>query len=182
MISQAIVARYASALVDVVTGPQGMDAAPVSQQLRAFEGLLTGSAELKNVLASPAVAAARKRAVVRQLADRLGVAKIVRNFLLVLTDHRRLPGLAQVVDSFEIQLDERLGFVRAELRSARELDERQKAELVDGLSRFTGKKVRARFAVEADLIGGVVAHIGSTLYDGSVRGQLDSLARRLAAE
>jgi F-type H+-transporting ATPase subunit delta len=182
MISQALVSRYASALVDVVTGPKGMDAAPVSQQLRAFEGLLSGSAELRNVLASPAVAASRKRAVVRQLADRLGVAKIVRNFLLVLTDHRRLPGLAQVVDSFEIQLDERLGFVRAELRTARELDERQKTELVDGLSRFTGKKVRARFAVEADLIGGVVAHIGSTLYDGSVRGELESLARRLAAE
>jgi F-type H+-transporting ATPase subunit delta len=182
MISESIVSRYASALVDVVTGPKGMDAAPVSQQLRAFEGLLSGSAELKNVLASPAVAAARKRAVVRQLADRLGVAKIVRNFLLVLTDHRRLPGLAQVIDSFEIQLDERMGFVRAELRSARELDERHKAALVDGLSRFTGKKVRARFAVEADLIGGVVAHIGSTLYDGSVRGQLDILARRLAAE
>jgi F-type H+-transporting ATPase subunit delta len=182
MISQAIVSRYASALVDVVTGPNGMDAAPVAQQLRAFESLLSGSAELKNVLASPAVAAARKRAVVRQLADRLGAAKIVRNFLLVLTDHRRLPGLTQVIDSFEIQLDARLGFVRAELRTARELDERQKSALVDGLSRFTGKKVRARFAVDAGLIGGVVAHIGSTLYDGSVRGQLDSLARRLAAE
>ncbi len=182
MISQAIATRYASALVDVVTGPKGTDAAPVPEQLRAFEALLTGSADLKNVLASPAVAAARKRAVVRQLADRLGVSNIVRNFLLVFTDHRRLPGLAQVIDSFEIQLDERLGFVRAELRTARELDERQKAALVDGLSRFTGKKIRARFAVEADLIGGVVAHIGSTLYDGSVRGELDSLARRLAAE
>jgi F-type H+-transporting ATPase subunit delta len=159
-----------------------MDAAQVSQQLRAFEALLAGSAELRNVLVSPAVSPARKRAVVRQLSDRLGVAKIVRNFLLVLTDHRRLPGLSQLIDSFEVQLDERLGFVRAELRTARELDERQKTALVDGLSRFTGKKVRARFAVEAGLIGGVVAHVGSTLYDGSVRGQLASLARRLSAE
>jgi len=99
-----------------------------------------------------------------------------------LTDHRRLAALAQVIDSFEIQLDERLGFVRASLLTARELDEHQKTALVDGLSRFTGKKVRARFAVETDLIGGVVAHIGSTLYDGSVRGQLNSLARRLASE
>jgi F-type H+-transporting ATPase subunit delta len=182
MISQALITRYASALVAVVTGPKGMDAALAGQQLRGFEALLEESADLRNVLASPAVSAARKRTVVRQLADRLAVAPIVRNFLLVLTDHRRLPGLAQVIDSFEIQLDEHLGFVRAELRTARELDERQKAALVDGLSRFTGKKVRARFAVETGLIGGVVAHIGSTLYDGSVRGQLDSLARRLAAE
>lgn len=182
MISQAVVSRYASALVDVVTGPNGMEAGQASQQLRAFADLLARSAELRNVLASPAVAAARKRVVVRQLADRLGAAKIVRNFLLVLTDHRRLAGLPQVVDSFEIQLDERLGFVRAELLTARDLDEPLKAALVDGLSRFTGKKVRARFTVQPGLIGGVVAHIGSTSYDGSVRGQLSSLARRLAAE
>ena len=182
MISQAIVNRYASALVDVVTGPKGMDAPQASQHLRAFEGLMAESAELRNVLSSPAVAPARKRAVVKDLAGRLGVAGIVRNFLLVLTDHRRLAALAQVIDSFEILLDERLGFVRASLLTARELDERQKTALVDGLSRFTGKKVRARFAVETDLIGGVVAHIGSTLYDGSVRGQLNSLARRLATE
>ena len=182
MISQAIVTRYASALVDVITGAKGMDASQASQQLRAFEGLMTESAELRNVLSSPAVAPARKRAVVKDLADRLGVARIVRNFLLVLTDHRRLAALAPVIESFEVQLDERLGFVRANLLTARELDDRQKAALVNGLSRFTGKKVRARFSVQADLIGGVVAHIGSTLYDGSVRGQLDSLARRLTSE
>ena len=182
MISQAIVSRYATALVEVITGPKGIDAAQASQQLRGFEALLAGSVQLRNVLTSPAVAPGRKRAVVKQLAERLGVALIVRNFLLVLTDHRRLTALAQVIDSFEILLDERLGFVRASLLTARELDERQKTALVDGLSRFTGKKVRAHFAVQPDLIGGVVAHIGSTLYDGSVRGQLNSLARRLAAE
>ena len=182
MISQAIVTRYANALVDVVTGPHGMDAAQASQQLRSFAGLLAESAELRNVLSSPAVAPTRKRAVVRDLAARLEVAGIIRNFLLVLTDHRRLTALAQVIDSFEVQLDERLGFVRANLLTSRELEERQKAALVDGLSRFTGKKVRARFTVDAGLIGGVVAHIGSTLYDGSVRGQLNTLARRLAAE
>jgi F-type H+-transporting ATPase subunit delta len=182
MISSTIADRYASALVDVATGPSGMDAAQVTQQLRAFEALLTGSAELRNALGSPAVSPPRKRAVVRQLADRLGLAKIVRNFLMVLTDHRRLVALSQVIDAFEIHLDERLGFIRAELRSAREMEEPQKAALADGLSRLTGKKVRARFAVEPELIGGVVARVGSTVYDGSVRGQLDTLARRLAAE
>jgi len=182
MISQAIVSRYATALVEVITGPKGIDAAQASQQLRGFEALLAGSAPLRNVLASPAVAPGRKRAVVKQLAERLGVAQIIRNFLLVLSDHRRLAALPQVIDSYEILHDERLGFVRASLLTARELDERQRTALVDGLSRFTGKKVRAHFAVQADLIGGVVAHIGSTLYDGSVRGQLNSLARRLAAE
>jgi F-type H+-transporting ATPase subunit delta len=182
MISSTIVARYASALVDVLTGPAGMDAAEANQQLRAFAAVLAGSAELRNALTSPAVSPARKRAVVRRLADQLGLAKMVRNFLLVLSDHRRLAALAQMIDTFEILLDERLGFVRAELRSARELDERQKTALAGELSHLTGKKVRPRFAVEPELIGGVIARIGSRVYDGSVRGQLDSLARRLAAE
>ncbi|MCU1273610.1 MAG: synthase delta subunit [Bryobacterales bacterium] len=182
MISAAIVSRYASALADVVTGPSGMDAAQATQQLREFEALLVESAELRNALVSPAVAPARKRAVVGKLADKLGVAKIVRNFLLVLIDHRRLTALAQIIDAFEVQLDARLGFIRAELHSARELDEPQKAALSEELSRLTGKKVRARFAVEPELIGGVLVRIGSTIYDGSVRGQLDTLGRRLAAE
>ena len=182
MISAATVSRYASAFVEVITGPKGMDAAQATQQLRAFEAVLAGSLELRLALASPAVAAARKRSVVSKLAERLGLAQIVRNFLMVLTDHRRLAALSQVIDAFEVHLDERLGFIRAELRTARELDARQKDALVDRLSKFAGKKIRARFAVDPDLIGGVIAHIGSTLYDGSVRGQLDSLARRLAAE
>jgi F-type H+-transporting ATPase subunit delta len=182
MTSSAIVSRYASALADVVTGPAGMDTAQVVQQLRSFEALLAGSVTLQNALASPAVAAGRKRAVVRKLADQLGLSKIARNFLLVLTDHRRLGALTPVIDAFEIQLDERLGFVRAEISSARGLEERQKAGLAERLSRLTGKKVRARYAVEPELIGGLVARIGSTVYDGSVRGQLNALGRKLAAE
>ena len=182
MISSTIVSRYASALVDVVTGPAGMDAAQAAGQLRAFEAVLAASAELRHALESPAVAPSRKRVVVKRLAEQLGVAGVVRNFLLVLCDHRRLAGLAQFIDSFEVLVDERLGFIRAELRSPRELDERQKAALAQDLSRLTGKKVRARFAVAPELIGGVVARIGSTVYDGSVRGQLDTLGRKLAAE
>jgi F-type H+-transporting ATPase subunit delta len=182
MTSSAIVSRYASALADVVTGPSGMDTAQVVEQLRSFEALLAGSLALQNALSSPAVAASRKRAIMRKLADRLGLAKIARNFLLVLTDHRRLAALAPMIDAFEIQLDERLGFVRAEISSARDLEERQKSGLAERLSRLTGKKVRARYAVEPELIGGVVARIGSTVYDGSVRGQLNTLGRKLATE
>jgi F-type H+-transporting ATPase subunit delta len=182
MTSSVIVSRYASALADVVTGPSGMDTAQVVTQLRSFEVLLSGSVALQNALATPAVAAARKRAVVRKLADRLGLDKIARNFLLVLTDHSHLGALTRLIDAFEIQLDERLGFVRAEISSARDLEERQKTGLAEHLSRLTGKKVRARYAVDPELIGGVVARIGSTVYDGSVRGQLNTLGRKLATE
>jgi F-type H+-transporting ATPase subunit delta len=182
MISSAIVGRYANALADVITGASGMDAAQAVRDLRGFEALLESSVELRHALASPAVPPGRKRAVVSRLAQTMTLSKIVRNFLLVITDHRRAAAFSQIIDAFEIILDERLGFIRAELRSARELDERQRTKLTDELSRLTGKKVRAKFEVDPDLIGGLVARIGSTVYDGSVKGQLETLGRRLAAE
>ncbi len=183
MISSAIASRYAGALVDVVTAPAThLEPAEAVGQLRAFSGALESSTELRHVLASPAVSPARKRTVVRRLADRLELAAIVRNFLLVLVDHRRSAALAEIIDSFELLLDERLGFARAEVQSARDMDERQRTDLAARLSQLTGRQVRMRFSVEPGLIGGVVARIGSTVYDGSVRGQLNALGRSLGAE
>ena len=79
-------------------------------------------------------------------------------------------------------MDERLGFARAEVSAARDLAESQRAALTSVLERLTGRRIRMRFTVDESLIGGVVARIGSTVYDGSVRGQLASLGRRLGAE
>jgi len=79
-------------------------------------------------------------------------------------------------------VDERMGFARAEVTSASELTEALRKELNSELERLTGKRIRARYAVDASLIGGAMARIGSTVYDGSVRGQLNSLERRLGAE
>ena len=90
--------------------------------------------------------------------------------------------LTEILHSFELIMDERLGFARAEISSARELTEAQRTALSTQLAQLTGKKVRMRFAVDESLIGGAVARIGSTVYDGSVRGQLQSLERRLSTE
>jgi F-type H+-transporting ATPase subunit delta len=128
------------------------------------------------------VPGSRKKAVVGRIADLLKLSRITRNFLFVLVDHRRIGILSEIIRSFEETVDERLGFARAEIHSARELTERQRATVVPQLERLTGKRVRPHFAVDETLIGGVVARIGSTVYDGSVRGQLASLERRLAAE
>ena len=108
---------------------------------------------------------------------------MVRNFLLVLTDHRRLAALAQMIDAFRDSARRAAGLCArgAAVRRERWTSGR-KLHCGDELSRLTGKKVRPRFAVEPELIGGVIVRIGSTVYDGSVRGQLDSLGRRLAAE
>lgn len=180
MTSSAVVSRYAHALVDVVLGPKGMEPKAALAQLREFSDVVQSNAALQNVLASPAVSAARKKEVIKRFAERLGTSPIVRNFLLVLSGHRRAAALPQVIDIFELTLDERMGFARAEVKSATELPEDRKQSLVAQLSKVAGKQVRARFAVEPALIGGVTAQIASTVYDGSVRGQLEVLRSRLA--
>jgi len=175
--------RYANALADVVT-TAGSAIRPDSAvaELKAFSAALKESHELHAALTSPAVPPARKRAVVGRIADRLGTSKIIRNFLYVLVDHRRISHLPEVTHSFERIVDERLGFTQAEITTARELTEQQRGLLGTQLERLAGGKIRAHFSVDEKLIGGVVARIGSTVYDGSVRGQLDSLGRRLGAE
>lgn len=183
MTSSALASRYASALVDVATGPKaGADPHHVLAELRSFEQVFAGSAELRNALTSPSVPPARKRAVVGRIADQLGISRIARNFLFVLSDHRRIASLAEVLEAFDLLLDERLGFTRAEITSARELNESQRNAVSHELERLTGRKVRTRFAVDRELLGGLVARLGSTVYDGSVRGQLQMLGKRLAAE
>lgn len=183
MTLSAIASRYADALADVVTGA---DSAVRPQdalaQLQSFEQTLGASADLHNALTSPAVPASRKKAVVARLGEMLGISRVLRNFLFVLIDHRRIAGLTEIIQIFERKIDERLGFARAEVLSARELTEAQRAALTKELEQLAAKRIRMRVAVDEALIGGVVARIGSTVYDGSVRGRLHSLERRLTAE
>src|SRR5580704_10021763 len=173
MISSAVVNRYANALADVVLSPES-DVKPPDAigQLHAFDAAVQGSPDLGKVLSSPAIPVARKRAIIKEIAQRLGLARTVRNFVLVLSDHRRAAGLAQMVDAFELLLDERLGFVRAQVTSAFELSAQQQDDLSGQLGTLAAAPVRLRFAIDPDLIGGVTAKIGSRVYDGSVRGQL----------
>ena len=183
MTLSAVASRYASALADVVTGPNSqLRPEDTLAQLRAFEATLQGSEELRNALITPAVPPARKKAVVARIADLLQLTRIARNFLFVLVDHRRTALLAEIIPLFERVIDERLGFVQAEVAAARDLSEGQRKELTARFEQLTGKRIRMRFKVDTSLIGGVVAHIGSTVYDGSVRGQLATLERRLTAE
>jgi len=176
----ALSTRYAKALVDVVTAPgSGVDPAQVLAQLREVYELIAGSASLKGALLSPAVSPSRKRAVMGKLMAPMRVHDKIRNFVFVVVDHRRVGELASIIEGFETLVDERLGFVRAAVSSARELAADQKASLEAQVARLAGRKARVKFSVDAALIAGVVAHVGSTVYDGSVRGQLEQLKMRL---
>ncbi len=181
--ASAIANRYARALADLVARPDsGLTPEQAFSQLEAFEALYRQSPELKNVLLSPAVPSARKRAVVRRMTEESGIAPLIRNFLFVVIDHRRMNYLPAMRQAFEAVLDEKLGLVRVDVASAREIAPPQRERMVGELSKLTGRQVRANFAVDGALLGGAAVRIGSVTYDGSVRGQLEALRRRLKAE
>ena len=183
MIGSIAASRYARALAEVVLEPgSGLDAHDVLKQLRGFEDLIQQSTELRHVMLSPAVPASKKRAVIRKFSGELGLGPKVLNFLYVVADHRRMEELPAIRASFETAVDDLLGFARADVTSAQSLTGPQRGTLESELIKVTGKRVRMQFAIDESLIGGVVARIGSTVYDGSVRGQLESLRRRLTTE
>jgi F-type H+-transporting ATPase subunit delta len=181
--SLAIANRYARALADLVFAPSSpVEPEQAIEQLRTLESLLTQSRELHEILLTPAVPPPRKRAVVSRLAAESGVTPLVRNFLFVVIDHRRTAMLGDIRQAFEVLLDERLGIVRANVSSAHELTGTQQERLRDALARVTGKQVRCGYSVESDLLGGLLVRVGSRVYDGSVRGQLEALRHRLVEE
>jgi F-type H+-transporting ATPase subunit delta len=183
MTLSAVATRYAKALADVVTaGTNSLSPESAVQEIGAFSAALAGSQELSRALSSPAVPANRKRAVAGRIAEILELSPISRNFLNVLIDRRRITLLPGIMHSFELIVDERLGFARAEVSAPAQLSDAQRAAVQAQLEQLTGKRIRMRVAVDPSLIGGVIARIGSTVYDGSVRGQLQTLGQRLSTE
>jgi F-type H+-transporting ATPase subunit delta len=182
MTSPTIVNRYANALADVVIAPHS-EVAPAAAlaQLRSFYSSASAVPELQAVMASPAVSKERKRAVIRAIADALGLSRTVVNFLLVLSDRRRWSALHEVIEALDAVLDNHLGFEKAQVKSAYELSDQQRETLTQQLARIAGRNVRLSLSVEPALIGGVTARVGSTVYDGSVRGHLAKMRQDLAA-
>jgi len=180
MTASTIAQRYASALVDVVmSASQSTSPDDSLKALQAFRDLVVSSPDLRNALESPAVPLTRKRALIDRLVAKLETPRTVRNFLLVLSDKRRLSLLQEVTEQFDILLDERRGFLRAQVESAAELNPTEQGAISTQLANLTHKQVRTRFTINPDLIGGVLARVGSTVYDGSVRGQLAQMRQKL---
>ena len=176
----ALAQRYAAALADIVL--ERDDAAAAKEGLAAFVDAFSRSVELRNFLSSPAVPKPAKQAVIEKLGAGLKLGPAVRNFLFVIVDNRRMDLLGEIRQAFEGELYARLGIAEAEVTSARELTSQEKTDLNGTLARLTGKRIEARYGLDGALIGGAVVRIGSTVYDGSVRQQLDRLRARLEAE
>jgi F-type H+-transporting ATPase subunit delta len=171
---------YARAFADVVLGAH-LDADRSIAELRTIAQLLDESSDLRRVWENPAVLAEQKRKVLDVIGARDGISKQVRNLVAVLIDHRRIHFLEPIIVQLEKELDARLGFAEADITSARPLGDAEKREFEAQVGKLTGKKVRARYGQDASLLGGAVVRVGSTIYDGSVKGQLERLREAISA-
>lgn len=176
----SVASTYARAFADVVLGAR-LDADRAVTELRAITRLLGESAELRRIWENPAVPADQKRRVLDAISRRDGISLQARNLVAVLIDHRRVHVLESIVAELEKELDARRGFAEADITTARELGDPEKREFEQQVGKLTGKKVRARYGHDASLLGGAVVRVGSTIYDGSVKGQLERLKEAISS-
>ena len=172
--------QYATALAEIALEQGATE--PVLNQLGDFARAYAESADLRTFLSDPAVSRQAKHAVIEKLVARLGASKIIRNFLFVVVDNRRTQQLPKIIETFQQVIQQRLGVAEAQVESALELNATQKAQLLQTLERMTGKKIQAKYSLDPALLGGAVVRIGDTIYDGSLKNQLNQMRARLAAE
>jgi F-type H+-transporting ATPase subunit delta len=176
----AFVQRYARAFADVVA-QEKLDTAALDRQMNDFLATFEGSAELRALFLNPAVAATQKVAFLDKLNAKLGLQKQLRNLLAVLIKNDRIGEAREVVEAYRAELQERQGIRQVEIVTARELNEKDRAGMVAGVGKLAGARVEASFRLDESVLGGVVVRIGSTVYDGSLRGRLERLKEQLTA-
>jgi F-type H+-transporting ATPase subunit delta len=179
MTNRLAAARYGRALFDVAlkeTDPQA-----VERELAAFVGMVQGHDQLGRVLVNPAVPAPRKRALVAELSARAGLSPITSKLLALLAERDRLVLLADVLEEYRRRLLDHQQVVSAAVTTAVPLAADRVSALGQAFARVTGRQVQVTASVDPALIGGVVARIGSVVYDGSVRRQLERIREALTA-
>ena len=115
------------------------------------------------------------------IAERLGMAREVRNFIAVIVSHQRLEELNEILREYASLADEQAGMAEAEIVTARPLNEQDRAELEAQVAKLAGSRVRTLYSLDPSLLGGAIVKLGSTVHDGSLRGQLDQLKQTLTA-
>ncbi len=175
---QTIARRYAGALADVIV--ERREAEEVQKELLFWQTMIDENPELREVLSNPTVPYTQKGKVLNALIERTKVRSTTANFLRVLLKNQRLTELREINERLSQVLDERAGVVAARVTTARAITEDTKRTIQEKLRGLSGKEVRVSFETDETLIGGLVTRIGSTVYDGSIRTQLELLASKLA--
>ena len=173
--------RYARALDEVVV-EQNLSRTAVASQLRDFQTTFADSPALREIFENPSIAEDQKLRVLDAIGSRIGMDRTVRNFVAVVMRHGRLGELPEIVEAYLERADQDTGVAEAEVTSARPLDAEGKRTLEESIARLTGgSSVRAIYREDPLLLGGAVIRVGSTVYDGSVRGQLEQMRQRMVS-
>lgn len=174
---ETVARRYAGALADVVI--KSGDAEKIQSELKIWEEMIGSNGDLRNAFSNPAIPQSNKEKVLEALLAKSTPSPATANFLRILLRNGRITDLGEINSRFKTVLEERAGYVSGKVVSARPLGEQEKAELQSNVEKMTGKKVSLDFGVDESIIGGVVTTIGSTVYDGSVKTQLETLKAQL---
>jgi len=177
----AFVSRYAQAFLDVVTS-RHLDTAAVNRQFADYLATWDGSEELRGFFENPAVPSAQKVAFLDKINTKLGMGRELRNLLAVLIDHGRIGNVHEVALAYRRALQERLGIQQAQIVTARQLSPQEQNALVVEVGKLAGSRIEANFELDKSILGGTVVRIGSTVYDGSVKGRLERLREALVAD
>ena len=173
----AIARRYAEALADVATARNQVD--EIDNEVRVFAEMMKSSRELRDTFASPIISQSDKLKVLEALIARATPGQVTASLLRTMLTNYRLQHLPEVYEKFRHEMNERKGMIIAEVTTAADVGAAEQAKLGRTIEQMTGRKVEFKFKSDPSLIGGVVARIGSVVYDGSVRTQLEEIKQRL---
>ena len=176
----AIANRYARVFVDVVL-EKNLDRSKTLQDLATMARLIENSKELRRVWQNPSIEAAKKRKVLDRIVTKIDASKILRNFVAVLIDRRRISTFLGITQAVEMEFNRRMGLNEAEVTSAMPLAEIEKHALEGRISELTGKQILAHYKTDPSLLGGAVVKIGSTVYDGSIIRELEKLRHQISS-
>jgi F-type H+-transporting ATPase subunit delta len=176
----AFVSRYASAFQDVVISAK-LDAKKIDEQFADFLATWNGSPELREFFANPAIPAAQKVAFLDTLNAKLKLQKELRNLVAVLIDNNRIGQVSEVASAWRALVQQQSGVRTAEIVTVRELGAKERDALAAEVAKLAGAQISASYKIDPAILGGTVVRIGSTVYDGSVRGRLERLKEALMA-
>ena len=170
--------RYASALLSAAEEGNFLDT--IVEELQVIKGVLENSRDLVHALRSPLVKGDKKIHILEEI-FRDSVGEKMFLFLKLVARKKRAGLLPEIIDEFQILLDEKQGVINVDITSAVQLSDEQAGELITKLADFTGKKIRPRMLLNEQFIGGVTVKIGDTIYDGTISHQLQLLRRTLVS-
>ena len=177
MSQEAVARRYAGALADVAIKNGSTD--DVRRELNAWDQMISENADLKAAFSNPSISHSNKEKVLEALIAKSGPSTTTANFLRVLLQNSRLTELSAINQKLHQVVDERSGLISGSVTSARPLNDDEKQKFKGAVESKTGKQVNLSFQIDENLIGGAVTRVGSTVYDGSVRSQLDNLRNQM---